>query len=67
MVQVLQNLECLHEDRFVVLYNELDEVNEVLFFETGTFEIGYEINRFTRYILRFKNNVAKKKKSVACV
>lgn len=59
MLQILQNLECRHEDRFVVLYNELDEMNEVLFFETGTFEIGYEINRFTRYILRLKNNRAK--------
>ena len=59
MVQVLQNLECLREEKYVILYNELDEMNEVLFFETGTFEIGYEINRFSRYILRFKNNLAK--------
>ena len=56
---MLQNLECLHEEKYVILYNELDEINEVLFFETGSFEIGYEINRFARYILRYKNNIAK--------
>ena len=56
MLGILRNLECRREDRFVVLYNELDEMNEILFFEIGMFEIGYEINRFTRYVLRFKNS-----------
>lgn len=59
MIDILQNLECRREDRLVVLYNELDEMNEVLFFESGMFEIGYEINRFTRYVLRFKNSAAR--------
>ena len=34
-------------------------MNEVIFYESGTFEIGYEINRFTRYILKYKNSLAR--------
>ena len=59
MLDILQQLECRREERLVVLYNELDEMNEVLFFETGMYEIGYEINRFTKYILRYKNSLAR--------
>lgn len=59
MIDILQNLECRREDKYIVLYNELDEMNEVLFFEIGMFEVGYEINRFTRYVLRFKNSAAR--------
>lgn len=55
MLEVLKNLECRREDKGVILYNELDEQNEVLFFETGMFEVGYEINRFVKYVMRFKN------------
>ena len=55
MIEVLQNLECRRDEKYVILYNELDEMNEVLFFESGTFELGYEINRFTKYIFKFKN------------
>ena len=37
------------------MYNELDEQNEVLFFEQGMYEIGYEINRVKKYVLKYRN------------
>lgn len=42
------------EKKDTELINELDELNEVLFFNHGTIEIGYEINRIKKYVLRFK-------------
>jgi hypothetical protein len=34
------------------LLNELDEVNEVLFFHTGSYDVGYEINHAQRFVVR---------------
>ena len=44
MMDILQALEPRLEPKNVILFNELEEVNEVLFFITGTHEIGYELN-----------------------
>ena len=35
--------------------NELDEFNEVIFFQEGTVDIGFEINRVKTFVLRYKN------------
>ena len=54
MIQILHALEPRTEKKDTILINELDEQNEVLFFNHGTIEIGYEINRIKKYVLRFK-------------
>ena len=51
----MSKLEPRREEKNTILLNELDEVNELIFFDNGTFEIGYEINRFSKFVLRFKN------------
>ena len=45
MLDIMQALEPRKEPRRTVIYNELDEVNEVLFFSNGTYQIGFELNR----------------------
>lgn len=37
------------------MYNELDEVNEVIFFTKGDYDVGFEINRERNYVVRYKN------------
>jgi hypothetical protein len=56
MIDILQALEPRCENSNEILINELDEQNEVLFFNNGTYEIGYEINRVKKYVLRFKDS-----------
>ena len=43
------------EQKNVILFNELEECNEVLFFIIGIHEIGYELNGIKKYILKYKN------------
>ena len=57
MMDILQALEPRLEPKNVILFNELEEVNEVLFFITGTHEIGYELNGIQKYVLKFKNTI----------
>ena len=49
-------MEPRHEDKETILINELDEQTEVLFFDNGTYEVGYEINRVKKFVLRYKNS-----------
>ena len=56
MLDILKNLEPRFEDKNVVLIHELEEFNEVFFFNLGTYEIGFEINHESYYVLRYKNS-----------
>lgn len=53
---MLSSLEPRREAANVVIYNELDEVNEVIFINQGTYEIGFEMNRIQTFVLRFKDS-----------
>lgn len=44
MMDLLHHLEPRFEPKETILIDELDEVNEVLFFPEGQYEIGFEIN-----------------------
>ena len=56
MIDMLSSLEPRREDGNVVIYDELDEVNEVIFINQGTYEIGFEMNRIQNFVLRFKDS-----------
>jgi hypothetical protein len=56
MIEVLQSLEPRREQKDTIILNELDEVNELILFNNGTYEIGYEINRVTKYAIKFRNH-----------
>ena len=55
MIEMLGQLEPRHEFKDVILFEEQDEVNEVIFFNNGTYEVGFEINRTKEMVLRYKN------------
>ena len=44
-MDLLRVLEPRKEEFNVTIYNELDEVNEVIFFSKGEYDVGFEINR----------------------
>jgi hypothetical protein len=44
MTQVLKNLEPRQEGPDHILYEELDEFNEVIFIMKGFYQVGYSIN-----------------------
>ena len=41
----------------MIIFNELDEVNEVIFFNTGSVDIGFEINHFKQFVLRLSKDI----------
>lgn len=45
MESFLYKLEPRREEKGVVVFDELDEVNEAIFIENGQVDVGFEINR----------------------
>lgn len=39
-----------------IIYHELDEITEVIFYYDGKFDLGYEINGKNYYVLRYVNS-----------
>ena len=52
MICLLQNLESRTEEKDTILYRELDEIAEILFIESGIMDVGFEITRKPRYVVR---------------
>ena len=52
MTDVLRNLEPRAEPKDTILFYELDDFTEILFFNKGQCDIGFEINRKKHYVLR---------------
>ena len=54
MVNLLGHLEPRCEQPGTVLFKTIEEVDEIFFIEKGSVDIGFEINRETRFIIRLK-------------
>ena len=54
MLGLLQNFEPRLEYKGSIIFRELEEVQEVLFQEKGTIDIGFEVNRQARFCLRLQ-------------
>jgi len=52
MIELLQNLEPRIEEKDTILYRELEEIAEIIFIELGIIDVGFEITRKPRYVLR---------------
>ena len=50
-------MEPRREFAGTILFEELEEVNEVIFISKGNVDIGYEINKQRKFILRQSNNI----------
>jgi hypothetical protein len=53
MIRIMTYLEPRIEKAGSVLFEELDEINEVIFIMMGTIEIGFEINKTRKFVIRF--------------
>lgn len=56
MLEMMRSLEPRFEDKRKIIVNELDEQNEVIFFDNGTYEIGFELNGNIFYKIQYKNS-----------
>jgi hypothetical protein len=57
MMSVMRNLEPIQVSPRTIIFNELDETQEIYFFMKGTYEIGYSLNLETKFVLKYKQNV----------
>ena len=55
MIEIMTYLEPRKADRQEILFEELEDIEEVLFFSKGSVDMGYEINKKKIFKLRFKN------------
>jgi hypothetical protein len=54
MIELLRKLEPRTEPSGTILYKTIEEVEEMFFIEQGTVDIGFEINRETKFVMRLK-------------
>jgi len=57
MMRILTNLAPRHCNAGHILFEENDEVNEIIFVSKGEVDVGYTINGQTTYALRFINKI----------
>lgn len=55
MLSILKNLEPIRYGAKKIIYNELDDVTELLFIEKGLYDIGYEVNKNKIFKIRRPN------------
>lgn len=48
-------MEPRYEPSETIIFHELDQISEIIFFENGTFDVGFEVNGESFFILRYKN------------
>jgi len=53
MIDILKSLEPRRYPENEIIYQELDEILEMTFMITGSFNVGYEINKVKKYKLHF--------------
>ena len=56
MIDILGKLEPRKFAARETIYYELDEVNEIIFIETGEYNIGYEVNKIEKFKMRLGPN-----------
>lgn len=57
MLDILMSLQPRQEFAGTVLFEELQEINEILFISKGICDVGFEINKLKKYVLRFTDKV----------
>lgn len=57
MMEILSNLEPRFINRNKIIFTELEEIQEVIFVSKGKVDVGFEINRIQKFVLRFANKV----------
>ena len=55
MIDLLSKLEPRFEKRGTILIDELNELHEVIFVQSGTIYYGYEINKSKNYCIKYQH------------
>lgn len=56
MFDVLKYLEPRREEAKTIICGQNEEVNEVLFFDFGTYAVGFEMNTIPTWAMKFKES-----------
>ena len=54
-IMLLTKLEPRYERAYTTIWDELDDVNDIIFISKGTLVVGYELNRIKKYSLVMKD------------
>lgn len=57
MLQILTHLWPRFEHKGTVLFEELEEISEVIFLSKGLVDVGFEINKKKKYVMRYTDQV----------
>lgn len=52
MLDTLAFMEPRSEEQGKLIYDQLEEVSEFFFIQTGCIDIGFRINLFSKYVIR---------------
>ena len=52
MIEVISYLEPRYAEPYKLLYRTIEEVNSIFFIVKGSVEVGFEVNRDPKYVLR---------------
>ena len=56
IIKLLRSLDPKIETEDSTIFEELDEINEVIFILDGVIDLRYQINKIKKYVLRFDCN-----------
>ena len=54
MIKIVRKLEPSRFSAGEILYKTIEEVQEIFFIEKGTVDIGFEISREEKYVIRLQ-------------
>ena len=54
MIEILGKLEPRMEPAYTILFNAIEQVDEIFFIEKGSIEVGFEISRKPKYVVRLE-------------
>ena len=57
MIKMVSYLEPRYEPAGTIIFQELEEVNEILFIDRGVVDVGYEINKERKFCIRHSHHV----------
>ena len=55
MMTLVLKLEARQEPKGTIIFRTVEEVDEIFFIEKGSIDIGFEINRNGKYVMRLRN------------
>tara|TARA_B110000285_G_C15110831_1_gene611009 strand:- start:487 stop:900 length:414 start_codon:yes stop_codon:yes gene_type:complete len=58
MLDMMHHLEPRYEEKDEIVFDELEEITEVVLYVKGKFDIGFELNNERYFVKRFQNSAS---------